>query len=323
MTVTYRQAVGDALRDELRSDPDVFLMGEDVGHFGGVFQVTRGLFDEFGPERVRDTPISEAAFCGIALGAAIAGKRPVVEVMFADFLLVAADQLLNQITKMRYLSGGALQVPLTIRTQQGVGPGGAAQHTQCLEALFLHVPGFAIAAPSTPADAYGLLRTAVRSDDPVLFIEHRMLYGTKGDPGDGNPVPFGRSQVRRPGRDATIVTYLRGVPLALAAAEQLADEGIECEVIDLRTLAPLDMEGVLDSVARTRRCVIVHEAPRTGGVGAEVAARIHESSIGSQMESVLRVAGADLPVPYSEPLERHWMISPESVAAAVRKSVKA
>lgn len=321
MTVTYRQAVGEALRAELRRDPDVFLMGEDIGRFGGVFGVTRGLFDEFGPERVRDTPISEAGFIGLALGAAIAGKRPVVEVMFADFLLVAADQLFNQVAKLRYLSGGRLSVPLTVRTQQGVGPGGGAQHTQSLEAMFLQIPGFAVVAPATPDDAHGLLLTAVRSDDPVLFIEHRMLYGSKGEAGDGKPVPFGACRVRRQGSDVTIVTYLRGVPMALAAADRLAADGIECEVVDLRTLAPMDLPGVLESVARTRRCVIVHEAPGTAGVGAELAARISESPVGPELRGLRRVTGADLPVPYAEPLEQQWMISPEAIAAAVRETM--
>ena len=321
-TLTYREAVREALRLELENDPDVFVMGEDIGQYGGVFKVTAGLLERFGPVRILDTPISEAAFVGAAVGAAMVGKRPVVELMFMDFAFVAADQLLNQAAKMQFLSGDQFRVPLTIRTQQGVGSGTAAQHSQSLEALFMHIPGFAVAVPSTPADAKGLLASAIRSDHPAIVIEHKALYGIKGDVPDGlHRPPFGQATIRRPGSDATIVSYSRTVHVALAAADMLASEGIEAEVIDLRTLVPLDYDTILDSVGRTGRLVVAHEGHRNVGPGAEIAARVAELAWDQLRAPVRRVCGLDIPVPYAAPLEAAWLPSAEDIAGAVRETV--
>ena len=322
--LTYREAIREALALELENDPDVFLMGEDIGEYGGVFKVTDGLLARFGPLRVLDTPISEAAFVGAAVGAAMTGKRPVVELMFMDFALVAADQLLNQAAKMQFLSGDQFRVPLTIRTQQGVGSGTAAQHSQSLEALFMHLPGFAVALPSTPADAKGLLASAIRSEDPTIVIEHKALYGTKGEVPEGvYRTPFGQAAIRRPGSDLTIATYSRTVHDALAAAKTLAAEGIEAEVIDLRTLVPLDYDTVLDSVGRTGRLVVAHEGHRNAGAGAEIAARVSELAWHELRVPIRRVCGLDIPVPYAAPLEAAWLPSAEAIAATVRKSIGA
>lgn len=317
-TLTYRDALREALAGELERDPDVFLMGEDIGDYGGVFKVTLGLLDRFGPQRVIETPIAEAGFVGAAIGAAMSGKRPIVELMFMDFALVAADQLLNQAAKMRFLSGDQFRVPLTVRTQQGVGSGTAAQHSQSLEALFAHVPGFAIALPSTPADAKGLLATAIRSDDPSLVIEHKALYGMKGDvPAGEYLVPFGQAAVRREGRDVTLVSYSRSVHTALDAATALESRGISAEVIDLRTVVPLDYDTIIDSVSRTGRLVVVHEGHRTCGIGAEIAARVTEFAWETLRAPVARVCGLDMPVPYAAPLEARWLPQVNDVIDAV------
>jgi pyruvate/2-oxoglutarate/acetoin dehydrogenase E1 component len=316
--MTYREAVRDSLALELARDPDVFMMGEDIGDYGGVFKVTHGLKARF-PGRVLDTPISEGALVGAAVGAAIAGRRPIVELMFMDFALVAADQLFNQAAKLRYLSGDQFRVPLTIRTQQGVGSGTAAQHSQCLESLFMHLPGFAVALPSTPADAKGLMTTAIRSDDPALVIEHKALYPIKGEvPAGEHAVPFGQGIVRRAGRHVTVASYSRSVHTALAAAERLAEDGIEVEVIDLRTVVPLDEDILLESVARTRHLVIVHEGHRSAGVGAEIASRLTDLGWSDLRAPVARVCGLDVPVPYAEPLERAWLPQVTDVERAVR-----
>jgi pyruvate/2-oxoglutarate/acetoin dehydrogenase E1 component len=321
--LSYRQAVAEALAVEMERDPDVLLLGEDVGAYGGVYAATKGLLQRFGPSRVLDTPISEAGFIGMATGAAIAGKRPVAELMFMDFVLVAADQVWNQAAKLRYLSGDKLRVPLTIRTQQGVGNGTSAQHSQSLEALFAHVPGIAVALPSTPADAKGLLASAIRSDDPVVVIEHKLLYPTKGEVPEGeHVVPLGQAAVRRGGEDVTLVSYGRAVHTALAAADELAQEGIGAEVIDLRTLVPLDLRTVLESVARTRRAVVVHEASRSFGAGAELAARVTEAAWGTLAAPVGRVAGLDIPTPYASTLESAWLPSPTDVVTSVREALR-
>lgn len=315
--LSYREAIREALALELERDPDVFILGEDIGDHGGVFKVTDGLKARFGPRRVLDTPISEAAFVGAAIGAAMVGKRPVVELMFMDFALVAADQLFNQAAKMRFLSGDQFRVPLTIRTQQGVGNGTAAQHSQSFEALFMHIPGFAVALPSTPADAKGLLASAIRMDDPAIVIEHKALYATKGDVPEGEHlVPFGQAAVRRSGDDVTIVSWSRSVQVCLAAADQLAERGVEAEVIDLRTLVPLDETSVIDSVSRTGALVVVHEGHRNAGAGAEVAARMTEKAWSALRSPVRRVAGLDMPVPYASSLEAAWLPSPDEVVAA-------
>jgi pyruvate/2-oxoglutarate/acetoin dehydrogenase E1 component len=317
-TLAFREAVREALAIEMRRDPNVFLMGEDIGLYGGVFKATVGLLEEFGAERVIDTPISEAGFVGTAIGAAMAGKRPVVELMFMDFALVAADQLLNQAAKMRYLSGDQFRVPITVRTQQGVGSGTAAQHSQCFEAVFVHVPGFAVALPSTPADAKGLLATAIRTDDPTLVIEHKMLYAVKGHVPEGEYlVPFGQAVIRREGTDVSIASYSRSMQTVLEAADQLEKSGISAEVIDLRTVVPLDWETVLESVSKTGRLVVVHEGHRAAGVGAEVAARVSERAWSELKAPVRRVCGLDLPVPYSTDLEGRWLPGVEDVVRVI------
>lgn len=317
--LTYREAVREALELELERDQDTLLLGEDIGDYGGVFKVTEGLLDRFGPERIVETPIAEAGFVGAAIGAAMYGKRPIVELMFMDFALVAADQLLNQAAKLRFISGDDWRVPLTIRTQQGVGVGTAAQHSQCFEALFAHVPGFAVALPATPADAKGLLATAIRSDDPCIVIEHKALYGTKGEVPEGEHlVPFGEAAVRRAGRDVTIVSYSRAVRTAIEAADVLADDGVDAEVIDLRTVTPLDWETVEASVGRTGRLTIVHEGHRRLGVGAEIAAEIGNRLWDSLEAPVVRVCGLDLPVPYAAGLEQAWLPQVPDVVRAVK-----
>jgi pyruvate/2-oxoglutarate/acetoin dehydrogenase E1 component len=321
-TITYRDALREAMAQELRRDPDVVVMGEDIGQYGGVFKVTAGLIEEFGPERIVQTPIAEAGFVGAAIGAAMYGSRPVVEIMFMDFALVASDQLLNQAAKMRFVSGDDWRVPLTIRTQQGIGTGTAAQHSQCLEALFAHIPGFAVALPATPADAKGLLTSAIRSDDPCIVIEHKALYGTKGDVPSGDyVVPFGQAAVRREGDDLTIVTYSRTVRTALDAADELSQQGVEAEVIDLRTVMPIDWETITGSVERTGRLLVVHEGHRRAGVGAEIAAEIGSRCWDKLEAPITRVCGLDIPVPYAEALERHWMPQVEDVVKAAQASV--
>lgn len=318
-TLTFREAVREALEHELARDPRTFIMGEDIGAYGGVYKTTAGLLERFGPERVIDTPIAEAGFVGAAIGAALTGKRPIVEIMFMDFVLVAADQLLNQAAKLRFLSGDSVRVPLTVRTQHGVGAGTGAQHSQCFEALFAHVPGFAVAVPAFPADAKGLLATAIRTDDPCLVVEHKALYPLKGDVPEGEYlVPFGQARIVEAGDDVTIVAYGRAVHTALAAAASLRErDGVAAEVIDLRTIVPLDTATILGSVRRTGRLVVVHEAHRNAGFGAEVAARIGELAWGDLRAPIRRVAGLDMPVPYSQPLEAAWLPQPDDVVAAV------
>lgn len=322
--LSYREALREALALEMERDANVILLGEDIGDYGGVYKVTDGLIERFGSNRVLDTPISEAGFIGAATGAAIAGKRPVVELMFIDFAMVAADQLLNQAAKLRFMSGDQFRVPLTVRTQQGVGTGTAAQHSQCFEAIFMHIPGFAVALPSTPADAKGLLATAIRTDDPTLVIEHKALYGIKGDVPEGEHlVPFGVAAIRRVGSDVTIVSYSRSVHTALAAAGRLADRGIDAEVIDLRTVVPLDWDTVLSSVGKTGRLVIVHEGHRQAGVGAEIAARVSEFMWGALKGPIRRVCGLDVPVPYARPLEAAWLPQVEDIMQAVAEAMRA
>jgi acetoin:2,6-dichlorophenolindophenol oxidoreductase subunit beta len=323
-TISFSQALCEALAQEMERDPNVMLLGEDIGVYGGVFKVTAGLLDRFGPNRVIETPIAEAGFVGTAIGAALTGKRPVAELMFMDFALVAADQLLNQAAKLRYMSGDQFRVPLTIRTQQGVGRGTGAQHSQCLEALFMHVPGFAVALPSTPADAKGLLTTAIRSDDPCIVIEHKMLYLTKGDVPEGeHTVPFGQAAIRREGNHVTIISYSRSMQVVLEAAGQLERDGIDAEVIDLRTVVPLDWETVTASVQRTGGLVVVHEAHRSAGVGAEIAARITERTWGALRVPAQRVCGLDVPVPFASSLEEQWLPQPSTVVEAAKRVVSA
>jgi len=319
-TITYREAINEALREEMRRDRRVFLIGEDIGTNGNVFQVLRGLIDEFGGDRVIDTPISESAIIGASLGAAATGMRPVPEIMFSDFLLCAMDQIVNQVAKMRYMSGGQATVPLTIRTQNGAGMGAAAQHSQSLTALFMHVPGLLITAPSTPYDAKGLLKTSIREDNPVLFFEHKFLYNVEGDvPQEEYTVPLGRAEVKREGSDVTIVAVSLMVQKALAAAEQLAESGISAEVVDPRTLVPLDKDTILGSVEKTGRVVIVDEDCQRNGVSAEIAAVIAEEAFDSLDMPVRRLSTPDTPIPCSLVLERHVIPDEGDIIDAVNR----
>jgi len=317
---TYMQALNDALREEMERDSDVLIFGEDVGQFGGCFGVTQGLFEQFGEKRVRDTPITESAIVGAATGAAAAGLRPVCELMFVDFIGVSMDQLFNQAAKMRYMFGGKTTIPMVLRAPQGAGIGAAAQHSQSLEAWFMHVPGLKVVLPTTPADAYGLLLTAIRDDNPVVFLEHKMLYGVKGEvPEDAGPIPFGQANICREGSDVTIIAFSKMVYSALEAADILAEKGISAEVIDPRTITPLDMETILNSVKKTHNLVIAHEAVKIGGVGAEVAAQVAEQAIDYLDAPIMRVGAPFTPVPFSPPLEELFIPGAEDIVAAVEK----
>jgi acetoin:2,6-dichlorophenolindophenol oxidoreductase subunit beta len=301
----YAVAIRDVLAEEMRRDEEIFVMGEDVAEQGGIFGCTRGLIDEFGPERVRDTPISEQAFIGMGIGASLTGMRPVVELMYMDFTLVSMDQILNQAAKLRYMYGGAATLPLVIRGQQGVGRGNAATHSQSLEMFFMHFPGIKVALPSTASDAAGLLRTAIRDDNPVIIFEHKALYVTSEDVSDdpNYAVPFGKAAIRREGKDVTIVATLEMVHKALDAAEKLAEQRIEAEIVDPRTLVPLDEKTILDSVVKTGRAVCVHEAHRTGGMGAEIASIIQEKAFKYLDAPVLRLGAKQCPLPFNLGLE--------------------
>jgi pyruvate dehydrogenase E1 component beta subunit len=305
--VRYREALNQALREELERDERVILMGEDIGVFNGAFKVTQGLLEEFGERRVRDTPISENTIVGMGVGAAMTGLRPVVELMTINFSLLALDQIVNHAATIHYMFGGQVRVPLVVRMPQGAGHQLGPTHSHSWEAIYAHVPGLLVAAPATPADAKGLLKTAIRDDNPVIFIEHESLYGAKGEVPDDSEhlVPFGQAEIRRRGEDVTIVGISRMVSTALKAAEELASEHeIEAEVIDPRTLRPLDLDTILDSVRRTNRVVIVEEGWPHGGVGANLAALIQEQAFDFLDAPVGRVAGADVPMPYSKPLEQ-------------------
>jgi 2-oxoisovalerate dehydrogenase E1 component len=314
-------AVHDALDHELAHDPDVLVAGIDVGAGGNVFGLTRGLAAKY-PGRVRDTPISESAIVGAAVGAAMAGLRPVVEVMYLDFIGVCLDQIMNQAAKLRFMTGGAVSLPLVIRTQFGAGRSSGSQHSQSLEALLAHIPGLTVVMPSTPAETYGLLRSAIRDPNPVVFIEHRLMYGRKGPrPSPDALVPLGKAAVRRAGTDVTLVSYSRMAQHSLTAAEQLATEGISVEVVDLRTIVPLDYETVLGSLAKTNRLVIAHEAVTPFGVGAELAAAAVREGFWTLDAPVIRVGAEPTPAPYAPSLERAWLPDAERIAAAVRESV--
>jgi acetoin:2,6-dichlorophenolindophenol oxidoreductase subunit beta len=320
--IRYRQALHDALREEMLRDDRVFCLGEGIAERGGSYKVTEGLLAEFGPGRVIDTPLSEAGFVGLGVGAAIAGGRPVVEILFVDFLLLTMDQLVNQAAKYRFMSGGQGHVPLVVRTQGGAGNSLAAQHSQSLEALFVHVPGLKVVMPSTPADAKGLLKTAIRDEDPVVFIEHKLLYMTEGEVPDGeHVVPFGVADVRRSGDDVTLVAWSHMVTKALKAADELAEEGISVEVIDPRTLVPLDIDTIVASVRRTGRLVVAQEAPRRGGVAAEIAAEVAERAWGDLRGPVVRVAGANTPIPFNLALEQASIPQVADIRAAVRAAL--
>jgi len=316
--ITYAQALNDALREEMKVDSRVFLMGEDIGHHGGVFRVTKDLIDEFGAERVRDTPISESSFVGIGIGAAMAGLRPVVELLFMDFALVAADQIVNQAAKLRYMSGGTVSIPMVVRAQQGGGRGNGAQHSQSFESWLAQVPGLIIVAPSTPADAKGLLKSSIRAGNPVIFIEHKLLYNTKGDVPEGDySIPIGKAEIKRDGRDITIVSYSRTLLFALEAAETLSQKGIEAEVIDLRTIEPLDMDTIRESVRGTGRLLVVHESHSNCGLGAEIITRMYEQAPNTLITPARRLGAKHVPIPVAEPLENAVLPQPFDIVAAV------
>lgn len=321
-SMTYAEAIRTALALEMEADPEVFLLGEDIGAAGGVFGVTRGLLDRFGPDRVLDTPISEQAIVGAAVGAALLGGRPVVEVMFADFVTLAMDMLVNQAAKLRYMSGGALSVPVVVRLVSGTAGATAAQHSQSLEAWFVHTPGLKVVAPSSPADTAGLMRTAIRDPDPVVFVEHKLLYNRRGEVADPIAVvPLGEGRVVREGSDVTVVAYLHTLHVALQAAEELEAEGISVEVWDPRSLVPFDREGLRRSLQRTRRLVVAHEAPRRGGVGAEIAAIVAEEFPDLLDAPLVRVCGANTPMPYAPELEAAVLPGVEDIVTAVRDVV--
>jgi acetoin:2,6-dichlorophenolindophenol oxidoreductase subunit beta len=317
--MTYREAVAEGIAREMRRDDSVVCLGEDIGAAEGVFKTTVGLYTEFGGRRVWDTPISEQAIVGAAMGAAMTGLRPVAEIMFSDFLACCWDYIANEIPKVRYMTGGQVTVPLVIRTANGGGLGFGAQHSQAVENWALAVPGLKIAAPSTPADVVGLMASAVRSDDPVLFFEHKGLFASKGEaPPPGHVVPLGEAAVRRPGNDVTVVALASTVPLALGAAEILAGEGIDVEVIDLRCLVPLDAAAVLASLRRTSRLVVVEENPYQGGWGATLASIVADEGFELLDAPVRRVAAACVPLPFADALEDEVMPSTAKVADAVR-----
>ena len=317
--ITYREAVAEGIAREMRRDPSVVCLGEDIGAAGGVFKTTAGLFAEFGKDRIWDTPISEQAILGAAMGAAMTGLRPVAEIMFSDFFACCWDYLANEIPKMRYMTGGQVTVPLVVRTANGGGLGFGAQHSQAVENWALAVPGLKIAAPSTPADVVGMMAAAIRSDDPVVFFEHKGLFASKGAPApEGHVVDLGQASVAREGSDVTIVALATTVPLALAAAEQVAGEGISAEVIDLRCLVPLDMATVLASVQRTSRLVIVEENPYQGGWGATVASIVADEGFELLDAPIRRVAAACVPLPFADALEQQVIPTTDKVVAAIQ-----
>jgi pyruvate dehydrogenase E1 component beta subunit len=323
--LTYAEALNEALREEMRRDASVFVMGEDVAVWGGggIFGVTKGLVEEFGTERVRDTPISEEAIAAVAVGAAATGSRPVAEIMYVDFVGLAMEPIVNQAAKLRYMFGGKAKVPMVIRAQEGAGRGNAAQHSQSLEAWFCHIPGLKVVTPSTPADAKGLLKSAIRDDNPVIFLEHKVLYFSKGNVPEGEyTVPLGVADIRRQGKDVTVVGVHTMVGKALQAAEQLADEGIELEVIDPRTLVPLDEGTIIESVKKTGRLIVSHEAYTRGGYGAEIIARVVDKAFDYLDAPPLRVCARDVPVPYSAVLETAALPQVEDLVAAARSLVR-
>jgi pyruvate dehydrogenase E1 component beta subunit len=321
--ITYAQALNDALREEMRRDPRVFLMGEDIGLHGGIFRVTKDLMEEFGHERVRDTPISESGFVGLGIGAAMAGMRPVVELLFMDFALVSADQIVNQAAKLCYMSGGTLQVPMVIRAQQGGGRGNGAQHSQSFESWLAQVPGLVVVIPATPADAKGLLKSAIREEKPVIFIEHKLLYNTKGEVPEGDySLPIGKAEIKRWGRDVTIVSYSRTLLFALEAAETLAQEGIEAEVVDLRTVAPLDIDTVVKAVEDTGRLLVVHESHEACGLGAEIIAQVYERIPDALVSPARRLGAKHVPIPVAEAMENAVLPQVEDIVKLVRQMVE-
>jgi len=318
--LTYAQALNEALKQNMRRDERVIVMGEDIGCFGGIFQVTAGLLDEFGSERVVETPISEAGFLGAGVGAALTGLRPVVEIMFIDFTTVCMDMIVNQMAKMHYMFGGRGRVPMVVRVNIGAGRGAAAQHSQSLHAFFMHVPGLYVVAPSTPYDAKGLLSAAIRDDNPVLCVEHKKLYAEKGPvPEEDYTIPLGRAEVKRVGGDLTVVATHALVGRTLAAAEEMAKEGVEVEVVDPRTLKPLDKETILESVRKTGRLLVADEGHKTCGLAAEIAALAAEEALDWLKAPVARVCSPDTPVPYSPVLEAAYIPEVKDLLPAMKR----
>ena len=321
-TITYGQAISEALHEEMVRDTSVIILGEDMGVMGSVFGLTKGFMEEFGAHRVIDTPISEAGFTGMAVGAAIRGLRPVVEIMYVDFTPMCMDPIVNQAAKMRYMTGGQVKVPLVIRAPEGAGRRNAAQHSQSLETFFTHVPGLKVVTPATPYDAKGLLKTAIRDDDPVMFLEHKLLYAQKGEvPNEEYIIPLGKADIKRTGSDVTIIAYSRQVLFALAAAEELAKHGIDAEVIDLRTLVPLDWETIEASVKKTHKVVVVQEAVKRNGYAGEIAAQIMENAFDELDAPVKRVAGLNVVIPFSPALEDHVFPQVNDIVAGVKAVV--
>lgn len=319
-TLTYRQAVAEAIAEEMARDPRVFLMGEDVGLHGGAFGATKGLFEEFGPGRVKDTPLTESVIVGAGVGAALTGMRPIVEIMYIDFMCMAMDSIVNQAAKVKYMFGGHARVPLTIRTAFGAGRGNAAQHSQSLETWLTVVPGLLVVMPSTPYDAKGLLKAAIRNDNPVIVIENKLLYGDSGHvPEDDYLVPIGKAAVRKEGKDVTLIATSRMCNFASSAVEKLYSEGIDVELIDPRTIKPLDMETIAASIAKTHRVVVVNEGPKTGGFSNELSSKIMDTCFYDLDAPVLRVAAEDVPIPYNAILEAEVIPAEKDILAAVKK----
>jgi len=318
--IEYREAIREAITEEMDSDSKVFLIGEEIGIYGGSFKVYKGLLNKYGPERVINTPIAENTIVGAAIGAAITGYRPIAEIMAIDFSTLAMDQIVNQAAKIYFLSGGSVNVPIVIRTQGGVGKGVAAQHSQSLEAWFYHVPGLKVVMPSTPYDAKGLLKTAIKDDGPVMFIEHKMLYSTRGEvPEGGYSVPFGKAEVKREGNDITIFAYSNMVIKSLNAAEELSRDGVSCEVIDPRTLVPLDIDSLVNSVKKTGRLIVVSEACSRGSVASDISARVTERAFKYLKAPVKIVAGLNTPIPYNSALEEASIPQVTDIVEAAKK----
>ncbi|MFW6216056.1 MAG: alpha-ketoacid dehydrogenase subunit beta [Alkalispirochaetaceae bacterium] len=323
--ITYAEAIKEAMSEEMRRDPSVFFMGEDIGVYGGAFGVSVGMIEEFGEKRVRDTPISEAAIIGAAAGAAATGSRPIAEIQFSDFIAIGLDQLGNQAAKMRYMFGGRAQVPMVVRAPAGSGTGAAAQHSQSQEAFYCHIPGLKVVVPSTPYDAKGLLKSAIRDNNPVVFLEQKLLYRKKGRvPQEEYTIPLSVGEIKREGRDLSIISWGRMVPTILEIADKLAaEQGVEIEVVDPRTLMPLDTQIIIDSVKKTGKAMIVHEAVQTGGYGGEIAAVIADSEAFFYLDApIRRLGGLDVPIPYNPELERNAVPTPEKIEANIRELLK-
>ncbi|MGM7723887.1 alpha-ketoacid dehydrogenase subunit beta [uncultured Metabacillus sp.] len=322
--ITYLEAVREAMSQEMRQNEDVFILGEDIGVYGGAFGVTRGMIEEFGPERVRNTPISEAAIAGGAVGAALTGMRPILELQFSDFITIAMDQMVNQAAKLRYMNGGIGSVPMVLRTPAGSGTGAAAQHSQSLEAWMAHIPGLKVIQPSTAYDAKGLLKAAIDDDNPVIFYEHKLLYKTKGDvPEEQYSIPIGKADVKRKGTDVTIVATSIMVHKALEAAAELEKEGVDVEIVDPRTLVPLDEETIIESVKKTGRLIVVHEAVKRGGFGGEIASMIAESEAFDYLDApIKRLGGLSIPIPYNPTLEKAAIPQVPDIIGAVKEIVR-